>query len=80
MGNQPSGSQADFSTSITAPSTAAPGAPVAYTLTVNNSGGTNATDVLATATLPPGFAISSVNGTSLFGLARRPQRRAGPAG
>ena len=66
VGNQPSGPQADLSTSITAPSSAAPGAPVAYTLTVNNTGGSNATGVLATATLPAGFGISSVNGTSLF--------------
>lgn len=66
VGNQPSGPQADLSTSITAPSTAAPGAAVAYTVTVNNTGGSNATDVLATATLPPGFGIGSVNGTSLF--------------
>lgn len=69
VSNQPSSPLADLSVSITAPSTAAAGAKATYTLTVNNSGGSNATDVYLSATLPAGFSLqpgSSVNGTSLF--------------
>lgn len=57
---------ADLSTSLTAPSTASPGASVGYTLTVNNSGGANATGVVAVATVPAGFDIVSAAGSSLF--------------
>lgn len=67
VANQPAGSLADLSTSITAPSTAAPNASVAYTLTVTNTGGANASDVVATATLPAEFAVGNVNASSLFG-------------
>ncbi|MFN2544689.1 MAG: CARDB domain-containing protein [Actinomycetota bacterium] len=66
VSNSPTGPLADLSTSVTAPTSVSPGGAVPYTLTVNNSGAANATDVYVTATLPGGFAITSVNGTSLF--------------
>lgn len=68
VGNgSPSNTLPDLSTSLTAPSTASPGAPISYTLTVNNTGGANATGVLAVATVPAGFDIVSATGSSLFG-------------
>jgi uncharacterized repeat protein (TIGR01451 family) len=69
VSNQPTSGLADLSVSIIAPSTAAPGSNQTYQLTVNNSGGANATDVDLRATLPNGFGLQSgqsVNGTSLF--------------
>lgn len=67
VSNPPAGSLADLSTSFVNPSTAEPGSEQTYKLVVNNSGGSNASDINVVATLPDGFGLSGpVNGTSLF--------------
>ncbi|MCU1690958.1 MAG: hypothetical protein JWM64_49 [Frankiales bacterium] len=69
VANNATGALAELSSSIIGPSTAAPSANVNYTLTINNTGAVNASDVLVSATLPPSFSLQpgkSVVGTSLF--------------
>jgi uncharacterized repeat protein (TIGR01451 family) len=70
VNNNPSSALPDLSVSIAGPSTAAAGSNATLQLTVNNSGGANATDIQVNATLPAGFSIQPgqfVSGTSLFG-------------
>jgi uncharacterized repeat protein (TIGR01451 family) len=67
--NQPTSALPDLSIAITGPGTASPGANLSYTLTVNNIGGANATDIQVNASLPAGFILQAgqaVSGTSLF--------------
>lgn len=69
VGSPAPGALADLSTSLSGPSTSAPGANADYTLTVLNQGFVNASDVLVTGTVPPGFTLQAgrlVTGTSLF--------------
>ncbi len=63
----PRGPQADLQVSVSAPATAGPEASnTTVTLTVNNTGTVNATDVTVVETLPGGWAFESWTATSLF--------------
>ncbi|HET6816042.1 MAG TPA: CARDB domain-containing protein [Mycobacteriales bacterium] len=69
VSNGPLGGLPDLSVSIIAPSTANAGSSQTYQVVVNNSGGSNASDIQTNITLPPGFSLqpsASVSGTSLF--------------
>jgi uncharacterized repeat protein (TIGR01451 family) len=65
-----SASLPDLTVSVAAPATVAPGAPIAYTLTVNNTGNANATGITVVNNLPVGATFVSVvvpnQATSLF--------------
>jgi uncharacterized repeat protein (TIGR01451 family) len=56
----------DLTISKTAPSSAVAGSPYAYTLTVNNIGTANTSNVRVVDTLPAGVSLDSVATTSLF--------------
>ncbi len=56
----------DLTLNKTGPTSVGPNAPMTYTLTVNNVGTANATDVVVVDTLPAGVAFVSTETTSLF--------------
>lgn len=56
----------DLTISKTGPTTVVTSAPMTYTLTVNNQGTANATDITVSDTLPAGVSGVSQSGTSLF--------------
>lgn len=58
--------QPDLSINKTGPTSVAAGAPITYTLTVNNLGTANATGIKVVDTLPPDVAFVSTSTTSLF--------------
>jgi uncharacterized repeat protein (TIGR01451 family) len=57
---------ADLSVNKTGPSSVAVSGAMTYTLTVNNAGTQNATDIVVVDTVPAELSITSVSGTSLF--------------
>ncbi len=58
--------QPDLTINKTGPTSVAPFDPITYTLTVNNIGTANATDVKVVDTLPVGVTLDSTSTTSLF--------------
>ncbi|MCA1683903.1 MAG: DUF11 domain-containing protein, partial [Actinobacteria bacterium] len=60
------GSTPDLTINKTGPTSVTAGSNFAYTLTVNNIGTANATNIKVVDTLPAGVALVSVNPTSLF--------------
>jgi len=64
--NAPPSPLADLTINKAGPSNVAISSPLLYTLTVNNIGAVNATDIKVTDTLPAGVALVSATGNSLF--------------
>lgn len=56
----------DLTISKNGPTSVAPSAPLVYTLTVNNIGTANATDITVVDTVPAGLGDVNATGTSLF--------------
>jgi len=65
------GGKPDLTINKTGPTTVTTGAPLTYTLTVNNIGNANATNITAVDTLPPGVTLAAIpfSTTSLFNCA-----------
>ncbi|HLA82014.1 MAG TPA: CARDB domain-containing protein, partial [Thermoleophilia bacterium] len=66
VANNPSSPLADLTVNKAGPSNVVAGSPLLYTLTVNNTGAANATDIRVVDTLPAGVALTSASGNSLF--------------